>query len=97
MRTDLLRIAVAVESLRRTTGDSVIAFQPQRIPGRWRAGFALDLHTTSSTFLGYDEFGHARFDTKRPPAGELLNRLKYHGDAAAAPQLVEAAVSFVRS
>lgn len=31
---------------------------PMRIPGRWVEGFALDYHTTSSTYLGEDEFGH---------------------------------------
>ena len=50
----------------------MIEFHPTRIPGRWRDGYALDLHTVSSTYVGDDEFGHARFETQRSPAGELL-------------------------
>jgi hypothetical protein len=46
--------------------------------------------------LGDDEFGHARFETKRSPCGELLYRLKYHGDRSSVDELVEALVSFVR-
>lgn len=75
----------------------MISFHPVRIPGRWREGYALDLHTVLSTFLGDDEYGHARFDTERSVAGELLSRLKYRGDPSAVDALVEAAASFVRS
>lgn len=80
----------------------MISFDPVRIPGRWREGYALDLHTAQSTFLGDDEYGHARFDTKRSAAGELLYRLKYKGDLSglrpsAVGELVEAAALFVRS
>ena len=75
----------------------MIEFHPTRIPGRWRDGYALDLHTVSSTYVGDDEFGHARFETQRSPAGELLYRLKYKNDHGAAAELGEAAVSFVRS
>lgn len=47
--------------------------------------------------LGYDEFGHLRFDTRRSEIGELLYRLKYRSDTAAVPPLVEAAVEFLTS
>lgn len=50
------------------------------IAGNWDAGFALDKHTLSSTYLGDDEFGHPRFDTKRSEVGEALYQLKYRGD-----------------
>lgn len=75
----------------------MIAIQPVRISGLWRDGFALDLHTVSSTYVGDDEFGHARFETQRSPAGELLYRLKYHGDRSSLDELVEALASFFRS
>ena len=39
-------------------------------------GFALDFHTFSSTFIGYNAFGHPEFETRRPPIGELLYNLK---------------------
>jgi len=58
----------------------MLAIHPIRIPGRWRDGYALDVHTVASTYLGDDEYGHARFETSRSAAGELLYRLKYQGD-----------------
>lgn len=52
---------------------------PVEIPGAWTRGWTLDRHTTSSTFLGYNEQGHAQYDTTRSPLGELLYQLKYRG------------------
>ena len=40
----------------------------------------LDKHTLSSTYLGDDEFGHPRFDTKRSEVAEALYQVKYRGD-----------------
>ncbi len=37
------------------------------------------MHTISSTFLGYNEYGHAQYDTTRSTLGELLYQLKYRG------------------
>jgi competence protein ComFC len=68
---------------------------PTRIPGRWRSGYALDFHTVNSVFVGYDEFGHPQFDTKRSEVGELLYRLKYKADRSVIPELTEAAASFI--
>jgi predicted amidophosphoribosyltransferase len=67
-----------------------------QIPGRWRAGYALDYHTLTSTYLGDDEYGRAMFDTKRSEVGELLYRLKYRSDKSALGELVEVAARFVR-
>jgi len=36
----------------------MVPIRPVRIPGRWRDGRALDVHTTSSEYVGDDEFGH---------------------------------------
>lgn len=58
----------------------MINISPIKLPGNWFEGFALDLHTISSEFLGYDEYGHEVFDTKRSEMGELLYRLKYGSD-----------------
>ena len=52
---------------------------PVQVQGAWRLGWALDVHTTSSEFLGYDQNGHAQFNTTRSPLGELLYQLKYRG------------------
>ena len=56
---------------------------PVIIEGAWRLGWALDVHTTSSEFIGYDANGHAQFDTTRSPLGELLYQLKYRGQQTA--------------
>ena len=63
--------------------------------GKWISGYALDIHTISSTHLGIDASGHEVFDTKRSELGELLYRMKYRGDLAAAPEIVEAVVAFL--
>lgn len=68
----------------------------QKIYGRWGTGFALDLHTTSSTYLGIDEFGHERFDNVHSPIGDLLRRLKYKSDRNAASEIIETAQNFLQ-
>ncbi len=57
---------------------------PAEVQGAWRRGWTLDIHTTSSEFLGYDQNGHPQFDTKRSPLGELVYQLKYRGQQTAA-------------
>ncbi len=52
----------------------------RRLEGSWDLGYALHKHTLSSVHLGYDEYGHARFDTTRSEPGEALYQLKYRGD-----------------
>ena len=59
------------------------------ISGNWDKGYVLDKHTLSSTFLGNDEFGHPRFDTKRSEVGEALYQLKYKSDKSKAGPLAE--------
>src|SRR6266481_3216389 len=72
-------------------------FQARKIKGPWTSGYVLDLHTLSSTLLGYDGLGHAQFDTKYSEVGGLLYRLKSHGDKSTITELVDAAESFIRS
>jgi competence protein ComFC len=74
----------------------MLQIQPVRIPGRWRDGRALDVHTVSSTYVGDDELGHAQFDTKRSDMGELLYRLKYRADRLVVSGIADAAASLVR-
>lgn len=70
---------------------------PFKITGLWDDGYALDLHTTSAEFLGYDEFGHAQFDTQYTELGSLLYKLKYGADPSGAARLAAAAAEFVRA
>lgn len=74
----------------------LVKINPSWIPGRWRLGVSLDVHTTSSAFLGYDEFGHAQFDTKRSEIGDLLYRLKYSSEFAVVNDIAETAAAYIR-
>jgi len=49
----------------------------------------------SSVPLGYNEFGHMQFDTKRSELGELLFRLKNRGDASVVAEIIAAASTFL--
>lgn len=48
-----------------------------KLPGIWTDGYALDLHTISSSATGIDPNGRTIWDTKRPTIAEELYRLKY--------------------
>lgn len=69
--------------------------KPRKVYGSWVDGYVLDLHTSGSTYLGDNEFGHPQFETHRTDIGELLYRLKYRADEAAIEPLVEVAVKFI--
>jgi len=70
-------------------------FSPRKIYGSWSDGYVLDLHSTGSTYIGDNEFGHPQFETHRTEIGELLFQLKYRSDEKAVTELVEAASSFI--
>jgi hypothetical protein len=42
-----------------------VKISPRRLRGPWIEGYALDLHTISSTMIGYNQYGHPEFDCKR--------------------------------
>ncbi len=67
----------------------------QEISGNWDIGYALDKHTVSSIFIGYDEYNHALFNTTRTELGEALYRLKYRFDRNQINPLAQQIVSFV--
>jgi len=74
---------------------AVVNINPMKLPGPWVEGYVLDLHSISSTFLGYDG-SIPRFDTKYTELGELVYRFKYRGDRAALPPIVDTAEQFIR-
>jgi len=82
---------------------AIVETNPRTLRGPWASGFALDWHTLSSTPIGHDQFGHMRFDTKRPPVGQLLYELKYGRTQTAAQkqeiaeQLADTAAHFVQN
>ncbi|TRZ57851.1 MAG: ComF family protein [Rhodocyclaceae bacterium] len=52
----------------------------REIRGSWDQGWALDKHMAKSTYLGDDQYGHARFDNVRTEVGEATYQLKYQKD-----------------
>lgn len=74
---------------------AIVEFHRQKIVGLWKAGYALDLQTTSSTPIGESQSGRMQFDTVRPPIAQLLFRLKYRQDSSAAPHIVDTVASFL--
>ena len=75
----------------------MIKISPRQIKGKWTSGYALDIHTLSSEYIGDDEYGHPQFDTKYSDMGQLLNRLKYKSDKSVLGIIVEAAVESLNS
>jgi predicted amidophosphoribosyltransferase len=74
----------------------MVKINPRRLKGSWFEGYALDLHTLSSVFLGYNEYGHKEFDNKYSEIGELLNRLKYKSEKDVINDILETAISFLK-
>jgi competence protein ComFC len=75
----------------------MITIHPIKLSGDWHEGFALDIHTISSTFLGYNEYGHEVFDTQYSQIGELLYKLKYKRDRRVLGDIVEVVTNFITS
>jgi len=74
----------------------MVTISPRKLAGKWTTGYAPDMHTTSSTSLGDDEYGRPQFDTQRSEIGELLYRLKYGSDKSVITVITETAADFVR-
>ena len=75
----------------------MIKINSKEIKGSWDQGYVLDVHTISSTMIGYNEFGHPEFDTLRSELGEMVYRLKYKGEKAVIAPVVEALAEFVKN
>lgn len=73
----------------------MVAINPLKLTGNWTQGYALDIHTIDSTLIGYDEYGHEVFDTKRSEMGELLYRLKYKSDKAVLVEIIDTVANFL--
>ncbi len=69
--------------------------RPTELKGNWVKGFALDIHTVSSDYLGDNQYGHPHFDTKRSQLGELLYRLKFKSDRSMLDEITTTVVYFL--
>ena len=59
------------------------------LSGPWYRGYAYDVHTLSSVYLGTDEYGHAQFDSTYSEMGELVRKLKYKSNRSAVGPIVD--------
>lgn len=75
----------------------MLKIKPLSLDGPWTDGFALDLHTVSSQYIGDDAYGHPQFETVRSPVGEALYQVKYQADKSVAAELCRTAADFARS
>lgn len=57
--------------------------------GNWNKGFAHDVHTLDSMYMGVDEYGHHRYKTTRSDMGELVYQLKYCSDRTVIGKIVD--------
>lgn len=54
-----------------------MAINPIKLVGNWAEGYAMDVHTIRSIYLGEDQYGRPEFDNTRSEIGELVYQLKY--------------------
>jgi len=59
------------------------------LKGRWRLGFALDIHTSDSVSLGAYTSGRNSWRSNRTEIGQLLFDLKYKGDLSKVQGIVK--------
>ena len=69
--------------------------QSQTNQGKLELGYALDIHSLTSVYLGTNDQGKEVYDTTRSELGELLFLLKYRSKLSAADDIVQAASSFL--
>jgi competence protein ComFC len=75
----------------------MIKIKPIELKGDWKRGYSLDIHTTSSEYLGDDDFGHPHFSTKYSEMGELVLKLKYRDDKSTINPIVDAMSDFLKN
>jgi competence protein ComFC len=71
--------------------------EPIRIYGNWKEGYAIDVHTISSEYLGENQYGHATFKTTRSKIGELLYKLKYRHNKEIIDDIIMVISPFIKT
>lgn len=75
----------------------LIEVNPIRLDGPWDVGYALDLHTLHSDYLGEDPYdGHPLFNTTYTEIGKLLHQFKYREGMGNLSPIVETVVDFLK-
>ena len=68
---------------------------PQKIEGNWEEGWAMDLHTISSTPIT-DEVGNVlKWNNIHPPIAEELYQLKYCKDKSKVDNIAKTVTDFI--
>jgi predicted amidophosphoribosyltransferase len=75
----------------------MVQYNPKSIMGKWRKGYALDVHTLSSECIGYNESGHPIFENQYSELGNVLYRLKSKQDTSVIPEIVVAVERFMKA
>ena len=75
----------------------IIPINPKKLSGNWKDGYALDVHSIKSVYLGEDEYGHSSYKTERSQIGEALYQLKYKSDKSEIGGISETVCDFILS
>jgi competence protein ComFC len=73
----------------------MVTIKPIELKGKWLQGFALDIHTVSSDYIGDDPYGHPMFDTEYSPIGGLVKRIKYRSDLTVIDEISSTTIDFL--
>ncbi|GHV26898.1 hypothetical protein FACS1894176_08210 [Bacteroidia bacterium] len=69
---------------------------PQKIDGHWDEGWALDIHTSSSSPIKDESGNIIKWDTKRPPIAEELYQVKYCKKRDRVDNIAKTAADFLK-
>lgn len=72
-----------------------MVINPKKLYGNWKEGYALDIHTIRSIYIGEDCFGCPQFDTTYSEIGNYLKNIKYRGEYQLVPIIVDVAKEFI--
>lgn len=72
-----------------------MVINPKKLYGNWKEGYALDIHTIRSIYIGEDCFGCPQFDTTYSEIGKCLNKIKYWGEYSRISDLIDVAKEFI--
>jgi predicted amidophosphoribosyltransferase len=74
-----------------------MSINPIKLIGPWDEGFALDVHTVSSIYLGDDVYGHPEFENEYSEVGRLLHLFKYKNVHSRLFDIIELVKPFISS